>query len=208
MKEELADLNLLSFDLPGGKRRKRRCSTRAMTQPSGDFAFKAVRSYSADGVVVVPQAHLDESKVLKERIRRTTEIWEHNKGLEWQFEFTKASYKPKIPPCVTSKVAGRRTKWRHNGVAKYACAYCVKSGRPCFTWVEKQMWKSDTTSETEFDDSGARELRFLPIHEDDRKHKVSGKNIADIWIDQRMEFRDDDVVKRDEWDDEYRDSSD
>jgi len=70
------------------------------------------------------------------------------------------------------------------------------------------MWNSDATSETEADDSDARELRLLPIHEDDRRRKVSGKNIANIWIDQRTEFRDDDVVKRDEWDEEYSDFSD
>jgi len=205
MKDELADLNLLSFDLPSGKRRKRRCSTRATTQSDGNFAFKAVHAYSAKGLVVLSQASVNESALLKDRVRRAVETWEHNKGLEWQFEFTKARYKPKIPPCVTSRLGGRRTKWRHDGVAKYACAYCVKSGRPCFTWVEKQLWIAEAAPETEDDEFGGREFRMLPIHEVDRRHEY--KNIASIWTDHRAEFQDSDVVKRDEWDEDYSESS-
>lgn len=198
IEEELPELHLDDFEAPTRPRKKKRTPSAVIGDE--EFHFAAICMYDEEGAPYrMPPEDMDKCDFLQERITKTKEIWEHNKGTDWMFDFTKTDYKPIVPPCVTMKVAGRRTRWRPYCVGLYACKDCVKNGRPCFTWVEKEKEGANKAWST-------WEFRLLPLHEEDRTCRVvKGRREGRYWLNDGTRFQDKDVLKRDDGDDEYVD---
>lgn len=193
--DELDDLTIDMVQFPLKKRNKQ------VKLPSSDpgitdIQFCAVEGYLDDGQVkkyYVP-SELKDFKVLDSRIYETTSIWTRNYGEDWTFELSKSG----ASPCITSKLARKKTTWRKGQEGSFACQDCVKMGRPCFTPVlgmGDDGWKYE-------------EIHLLPLHELDRHGSVDGgKAQAQLWINEDTLFQKSDVLDNED-DADYIDGKD
>lgn len=174
--------------------------TKKASGQDGYFSFSAVIDYDAKGRGIVhhfmPSEDVLDCEFLWDRIRLTkNNIWEQKAGEDWQFIFFNSDYKPAIEPCVTRKLAHKKTDWRPGFEATHACKDCVKNGRPCFVWIEEKSseWRHG-------------EFRLLPLHDKDRTRLVvKDKTEVRYWINDDTEFNASDVVRADEDDEDYVD---
>lgn len=167
-------------------------SSFSLTSDDG-FTFKAVCTYEKDGSVdgSYGSADLKDMAGLCDRIAIVTDTWERYAGEAWQYEFERRSYNSTMPVCITKKLQKQRTTWHKGFEGMHACKDCVQSGKPCFTYFElgrKGGWDY-------------AEFRLLPLHESDRKKKVStGKEIR-WWVNDQVKLVDfDEMDEGEDWD--------
>jgi hypothetical protein len=164
------------------------------------FSFRAICTYKSNGCydMFYESEDLKAMTELWDRIEViSTSIWEHNKGEDWRWEFERPGYKPEIPPCVTMKLMGKRTKWHAGFEGLYACKDCALAGRPCFAWITLSKGQKEADGK-KWDHN---EFRLLPLHEEDRVKTADKKNEIRYWINDSVKLVDPEEMDE-SWDSE------
>jgi hypothetical protein len=189
--------------------------TAAATKPTSayteitPFTFKFIVSYATNLTFdETPEILLHDSASLTDSMSSFWTLlaslrnkWEAKAGAEWAWDVQK-----KIKTrgkgrrggtskrlCVTSKLAGRPTKWRLGDVGFWACLECAEAARPCFTWAKDENGDSgDEGEDGEEFCSPKEDFWCLPVHPADRKcADAVGKEIR-TWVNEEESSGDED----------------